>query len=96
LTEPVFSLEFKYKTNGLIEDVNDVANRYNSFIKLHSELPHKLAIMVKHGNKFYIPNKYDSRLRCYPKANHFNFMGTKYLKAMLQFNTKEIIDGNFN
>ena len=92
---PKFNPEPKLKKDGNMETRNDVAARFESWKQLHEELPERCAVMYANGNRFYIPHKVDIRLRTYAKAHHFNYMGTKWLKAMVQFSNKEITRGEW-
>lgn len=49
--------------------------------------------MIRHGNRFYIPNKPDTRGRIYSQGYHINPQGTAYKKAMLQLADTEVIQG---
>lgn len=95
IVAPKFSPEPKVKDNGELETAIEVTKRHESFLQLHEELPAKIRIMNTHGNRFFIPNKYCTRLRTYSKAHHFNYRGTKYIKAMVHLHDTEITKGEF-
>ena len=48
---------------------------------------------VEQGNKFHICHKYDNRLRTYAKAYHFDYIGQKYSRALVQPVIGEITEG---
>lgn len=49
--------------------------------------------LLRNGNKFYLPHKYDKRGRTYCQGYHTSYQGDEYHKAILNFHSKEIIKG---
>jgi len=80
-----FSSEPKLKKNGLYEDMHDIANRYEDYLRLCELVPKKVDIMLENGNRFHIPHRVDNRIRRYTKGYEFNYQGDKRIKAMVQF-----------
>lgn len=95
VVEPQFSADPKIKDDGTYEEKWEIDERFAVFQRLKYEIPQKVDVMNKKGNKFYIPHYADSRIRSYAKQYHFNYQGTKFVKAMVQFATKEIIKPEF-
>lgn len=95
LTDPVFNPKPKVKKDGSFEDEFDIQERKESFDRLHSELPERYALMFSLGNRFYIHHKYDNRGRTITKSNHFNYLGSKYIKAANQLANKELAEGEW-
>lgn len=95
MTQPYFNPEPKVKDNGQYETTEDIQDRLTSFKQLHNELPNKVGVMIKHGNRFNLIHKLDNRIRTYVKSYHFNYMGTKYLKAGVQLDDMELTQGDF-
>ena len=93
--EPTFNYESKLKKNGQYETKEDTQARLAAFKQLHDELPEKLAIICKHSDHFYLTHKYCNRLRTYVSARHYNYQGTKFLKAMIQFYKQTPITGEW-
>ena len=66
--------------------------KYNwEVLKYHSY--HMYSLMQKQGNKFYITNKVDTRLRLYSQGYHINSQGSPHKKAMIEFYHEEIVTG---
>lgn len=51
------------------------------------------ALMVGHGNRFWLTHKVDKRGRLYAQGYHINTQGTKYKKAAVELADKEIVTG---
>lgn len=49
--------------------------------------------LLEHGNKFYLPHKYDKRGRTYCVGYHTSYQSDEWHKAILNFHQKEIIGG---
>ncbi len=50
-------------------------------------------LLVKNGNKFYLPHKPDKRGRTYCQGYHCSYQGTAFHKAMIEFAEEEVITG---
>lgn len=92
LVEPQFNNEPKLKKNGIMESEEEVLERFRGFKHLTESLPKRDALMPKN---FYLCHSYDARGRFYPKAYEFNYQGIAYLKALINFSHKEIIEGEW-
>lgn len=95
MVKPEFDPTPKVKDNGAYEDEKDISKRYESWQQLMRELPEKISIIAKEGNRFYIHHKFDNGGRTYAKAFHFNYQGISYLKAMVQAYNKEYVEPEF-
>ncbi|CAL9963542.1 N4-like RNA polymerase [Vibrio phage D505] len=95
IVEPQFKNEAKCKDNGEWETPEEVIKRFEQFKRDKEELPVKIREMVKHGNRFYIPHYGDTRIRTYAKQHHFNYLGSKFAKGLVQFKEKELISGDW-
>jgi hypothetical protein len=51
------------------------------------------ALMIHHGNSFYLCNKVDKRGRIYSSGYHVNVQGSSFKKAMVNFKHREIPTG---
>ena len=95
MVQPKFDATPKLLDNGEYETIAEITKREMSFHQLHAELPAKVRIMLRHGNRFNLMHKYCNRVRTYVKSYHFNYQGTKFLKAMVAFDNKELTTGEF-
>lgn len=94
LTQPIFEDAAKYKERlGRFETEEEIEDRRIAFQRFKHELPNKIYIMLSHGNEFYLGHCYDTRLRTYLKAYHFDFVGNKYCRAFVQPKTGAYVDG---
>lgn len=50
-------------------------------------------MLIKQGNRFYIPNKVDKRGRLYCQGYHVNPQGTAYKKASVDLADKQVVTG---
>lgn len=89
--EPVFNSNPKIKKDGNIETKGDIARRYESFNHIISGIE----VLKDQLDTFYYCHCYDSRGRVYPKAYEFNYQGIKYIKALVNFEHKEVIKNEF-
>jgi hypothetical protein len=95
IRKPTFSFAPKLKKQtAKLETLLEVEKRKESFLHYSTGLPEKIRIMVKQGNKFHICHKYDNRLRTYAKAYHFDYIGNKYSRALVQPYLGEITEGS--
>lgn len=95
VVEPQFDATPKIKDDGTYEEKWEIDERFAGFQRMKYEIPQKVDIMNKMGNRFYIPHYADSRIRTYSKQYHFNYQGMKFIKGMVQFAHKEIIKGDW-
>lgn len=85
MIKPVFEEAPKYKERkGRHETAEEVEERRKDFIQFNHELPTRVYLMMANGNEFYFGHRYDTRLRTYLKAYHFDFIGNKYCRAFVQ------------
>ena len=49
--------------------------------------------LVHKGNKFWIPNKPDTRGRTYSQGYHVSPQGNSFRKSIIQFNKKQLVEG---
>ena len=57
-------------------------------------LSHELYLLIaKRGNKFWLTNKVDKRLRLYAQGYHITTQGSAYKKAMIEFHNEELVEG---
>lgn len=49
------------------------------------------ALMIVHGNSFYLPHRYDKRGRIYCSGYHISYQSNSYAKAIIEFNNKQVI-----
>lgn len=80
------------KQTAQLETLLEIQQRKESFLHYVTSLPEKVNIMLNEGNKFHICHKYDSRLRTYPKAYHFDYVGHKYSRALVQPHISELTE----
>ena len=59
-----------------------VRNSYRMYLEL-----------VKAGNRFHIPHKYDKRGRSYSQGYHVNIQGNSFRKAIIDYADKEVVHG---
>lgn len=92
--ENVFDPEPKFvDKKGRYETAKEVIERENDFYIRQTELPERINDLVKLGNKFYFHPRYDYRGRTYLKAYHFDFIGDKYMRAITESTTKQVVEG---
>lgn len=90
-----FNAKPKLRDDGLFETVEDIAKRYEDFVRMERLLPIKEAIIVDAGNKFHFAHRVDNRLRRYAKGYEFNYMSHKFIKAGVQFHNRELVQGDW-
>ncbi len=72
--------------------LNTPEKQYNwDLFKYHSY--HVYLLIAQQGNKFYLTNKVDTRLRLYSQGYHINTQGAPFKKAMIEFADEEIVTG---
>lgn len=85
-----FDSEPKLKMDHTWETPAEVEERRKGFALLKESMRKRIPLLQ--GEDFYLSHKYDKRGRCYAKAYEFNYMGTKGIKASVQFSKKEEIN----
>ncbi len=50
-------------------------------------------MIAKQGNKFWLTNKVDKRLRLYAQGYHITSQGSAYKKSMIELHNEEIVNG---
>lgn len=71
----------------------DTAKKLNQFYKMAKASKRVYKLMMDNGNVFYIPNRYCSRGRMFMQGYHVTLQGTKYKRALINLNKKELIGG---
>ena len=90
-----FDPEPKYlEKKGRYETAKDILEREDDFYRKQEELPEMIKDLVELGNKFYFHPRYDNRGRTYLKAYHFDFIGDKYMRAITESTSKQIVAGS--
>lgn len=83
MVQPEFDDTAKWK-KGKYETLAEIEARRKDFIRFKEELPKKQAAIVAEGNKFCFKHRYDTRGRTYVKAYHFDYIGNKYVRSLVQ------------
>lgn len=93
-TQPKFNAEPKYLEKiARYESELEVNNRRKQFNLWLQELPEKLAVLRNTGNTFYYKHRYCIRGRSYLKAWHLDFIGNKFIRALVNTTDAEAIEG---
>lgn len=92
LVQPEFDSTPKWK-KGAYETDAQVEERRKDFIRFTDELPKKRDAIIREGNKFCYKHRYDTRGRTYAKAYHFDYIGNKYIRALVQPVVSEPVTG---
>lgn len=93
-TQPTFDSEPKYlDKESRYETEVETEGRRKQFTMWEEQLPHKLAVMQETGNKFHFKNRYCTRGRTYVKAWHLDYIGNKFIRAIVNTSVKEHVEG---
>lgn len=74
------------------ETREEFEKRVRQFDKYDRTAKDVMAILLKHGNEFYMTHKYDKRGRIYCQGHHVNYQGTPWNKAVIEFADKEVVE----
>jgi len=93
-TQPTFDSEPKYlDKESRYETEVETESRRKQFTMWEEQLPHRLAVLEKTGNKFHYKNRYCTRGRTYVKAWHLDYIGNKFIRALVNTSVKERVEG---
>lgn len=73
------------------ESIEEYEKRVQSFLKMEKDSMRVFAMLVNHGNRFYLTHKYDKRGRTYCQGHHTSYQGSTYRKAIIELADKEIV-----
>ena len=93
MVQPEFDDTPKFK-KGAYETEPMIEERRKDFNRFVDELPSKRDAIIREGNKFCYKHRYDTRGRTYAKAYHFDYIGNKYIRALVQPVTGELVLGS--
>lgn len=86
----------KQSSIDIEEDSNIHPDTIDNFNRYEKGVFKSSAILINHGNKFYLTHKYDKRGRIYSCGYHINYQSNSYAKAQLEFANKELITDEVN
>jgi len=93
-TTPTFSIKPKYLEKvSRYETEVEVESRRKQFNLWKDQLPQKLEVLEETGNKFHFKNRYCIRGRTYVKAWHLDYIGNKFIRALVNTSVKEKVEG---
>lgn len=74
-------------------DKQDTAEKLLNFHRMAKASRRVYDLMLRNGNKFYMPNRYCARGRMHMQGYHVNLQSNKYKRALVNLAKKEIIGG---
>lgn len=83
----------KVKGTNRKENNAELSRRKDQFELRVAQTPDRLDLLMDAGNKFHYKNYYCTRGRTYIKAYHFDFVGDKYMRALISTSTRELATG---
>lgn len=75
------------------EPKEETQEQFNMFQRGLAEIS---ALMIIHGNSFYLPHRYDKRGRIYCSGYHISYQSNAFAKAIIEFNNKQLITDEVN
>ena len=67
--------------------------KVKAFVKYDTSARDVMQFVFISGNKFHMTHRYDKRGRTYAQGYHINPQGNEWNKAVVEFSTKELVDG---
>lgn len=74
------------------ESQEEYEKRVQSFLKMEKDSMQVFAMLVNHGNRFYLTHKYDKRGRTYCQGHHASYQSNGYRKAIIELADKELVE----
>jgi hypothetical protein len=71
----------------------DTSEKWNQWHEFKRQSYTVYDLLVKQGNKFYLPVKVDKRGRAYCCGYHATYQGSSFKKAMIELHHEELIQG---